>query len=168
MTLDVGDINFLILNSIFQLEFDKLWDFIIARPGERVDNLLLTMNLAFNNIWLGMGPKSFQALMDPPTPPVNIFFSCIVEGGILQLLLILIFIIRTFKLLTFKANTYNLPFLLSLISIIIVMQIESTILRAYFWVFIGGIYGSIESLHYPFKANKSYISNHFLLFKNHG
>jgi len=100
--------------------------------------------------FLGIGPRAFQNSHNG-IPPANIFFQIILESGLLGLTICLIAIKKFFDIIK-TLEIYRSFIACTSVSLLVTLQIESTYMRAYLWVFFGIFNGIIL---YNKKINES-------------
>jgi len=141
VSIERSNLNFNIVEAALSIDVENILELSRQRTGERFDFLILSLNETIKSPIFGIGARTFQD-MHNGIPPANIFFQVILEGGILGLLICLVAIKNYFKNVSMLERYRNFIVCTS-IALLFALQIESTYMRAYLWVFFGIFSGII-------------------------
>jgi len=141
LSIERINLNYNIIEAVISLEINDLIRYSIERSGERFNLLIKSFNEAISSPIFGIGPRAFQDMYDG-TPPTNIFIQIILESGILGFF-VCIFAIKSYFHEVYFLRNYKKFITCTSIALFITLQLESTYMRAYLWIFFGIFNGII-------------------------
>lgn len=141
LSIERSNLNYNITEAFITFDFQNLLEFSKQRTGERLDFFMTSLRKVIESPLFGIGPRSFQSLYNG-IPPANIFFQIILESGLLGFL-VCIFAIKKFFYDVRVLGNYKNFITCTSIALLITLQIESTYMRAYLWIFFGIFNGII-------------------------
>lgn len=141
LSIDRVNLNYKVVDAAISFEIKDLLEFSRQRTGERFDFMMISFSEVMKSPMFGIGPRAFQN-MHNGIPPANIFLQIILEAGILGLI-VCIFAIKNFFRGIGTLQRYKKFIACTSIALLTCLQIESTYMRAYLWVFFGIFNGII-------------------------
>lgn len=145
-----------IQNNAEKVNFEDFGLLLIDRTGNRVPRLITAFDAVVENPIFGIGPGNYNKYTElsfnefyladwtspEGLPPTNVLLESQINAGILGVLTVVLFWLSTIRRLRRLPKTeIKLIFLGTITIMAVVMQIESTYLRPYLWIFFGIIYG---------------------------
>jgi hypothetical protein len=140
-TLENNNLNYNIVEAYLSFDLNNIIKYSLQRTGERFNFFIVSLNEVMQSPLFGIGARAFQNSHNG-IPPANIFFQIILESGLLGLTVCLIAIIKFFNSIK-TLGMYKSFIACTSISLLITLQIESTYMRAYLWIFFGIFNGII-------------------------
>lgn len=147
----VNDLNTIVIRSVLSGNADV--DSLLLRGGNRMSRFLSAWDVFIDNKWLGVGfngyeeyslkhgivdySKGISYLNAVGLPPINIYVELLATTGVLGLLGFILFILNV--LIRSRSNSFS-PFIYAIITMLIMLNVESNISRPYFWLAIGLLY----------------------------
>ncbi len=141
LIIEKNNLNYNMIESIIKFDINNLYEYSKQRSGERYNLLMNSYNEAIKSPIFGIGARTFQNIYFG-TPPVNIFFTIILEAGILGLIICIVSI-KNFYHSIRDLNEFKSLIICASFALLVCLQIESTYLRAYLWVMLGIFNGII-------------------------
>ena len=141
ISIESTNINYNIIEAALYFDIENLLEFSKQRTGERLNFLMASLGEVVKSPIFGIGSRSFQN-MHSGIPPANIFFQIILESGFMGLI-VCVFAIEKFFRNVYHLRSYKNFIACTSIALLITLQIESTYMRAYLWVFFGIFNGII-------------------------
>jgi len=140
-SIERSNLNYNIIEAFLRFDFQNLLEFSKQRTGERLNFFMISLQEVIESPLFGIGPRSFQSIYNG-IPPANIFFQIILESGLLGFLICILAIKNFFC--DVRALSYYKNFITcTSIALLVTLQIESTYMRAYLWIFFGIFNGII-------------------------
>jgi hypothetical protein len=141
LSIERSNLNYNIIEAFLTFDFQNLLEFSKQRTGERLNFFMNSLQEVIESPLFGIGPRNFQSIYNG-IPPANIFFQIILESGLLGFLICILAIKNFFYNVRALRNYKNFITCTS-IALLFTLQIESTYMRAYLWIFFGIFNGII-------------------------
>lgn len=153
---DGDDLLFLTLKKFFL--YSDFFEFIDERGGNRLNRLYMAWYVFYSNFWFGVGPGYYieyiyeldHPLLTTPAwvnpmdkPPINIYFEIGTYFGVFSLVTFVALMIYVFKSninYVIRCGGLIIPLFSAFVVFLIIMALETSYLRLYFWVWVGVLF----------------------------